>query len=83
MEKIEIVGVRDLNFKDDNGRQVEGTQLYYLMDDDRTKGKMAGKLFLSVQRRSTLSYIPGPGEKVMVNYDRYGRPVEFTPIREK
>lgn len=83
MEKIEIVGVRELNFKDDNGRQVEGTQLYYLMDDDRTVGKMAGKLFLSVQRRSSVSFVPNPGDIVFVNYDRYGRPVEFMPVPSK
>lgn len=83
MEKMQIVGIRELNFKDDNGRQVEGTSLYYLMDDDRTIGKMAGKVFVSAQRRSSMSYFPTPGAEVVVNYDRYGRPVEFSPIREK
>lgn len=81
MEKMEIVGVREVNFKDDNGRQVAGVSLYYLMDDDRTNGKLAGKLFISTQRRQVMTYFPGPGEEVVVNYDRYGRPVEFAPAK--
>lgn len=83
MEKMEIVGVRNVNFKDDSGRQVEGVSLYYLMDDDNTNGKMAGKMFLSAQRRLGMSYVPSPGDYVLVNYDRYGRPVEFSPIPSK
>lgn len=81
MEVMEIVGRRKVNFTDDNGRNVNGYSLYYVMDDDNTEGKMAGKMFLSEQRKEGLNYFPAPGEKVKVSYDRYGRPVEFVSVK--
>ena len=81
MEKMEVVGTRSVDFKDDNGRQVSGLSLYYLMQSDGVDGRMAGKMFVSAQRLPGLSYLPKPGDHVMVNYDRYGRPVEFSPAK--
>ena len=81
MEKIEVVGTKKVNFKDDSGRVVDGLSVFYLMDDDNTVGKMAGKMFISAARMDTLNHIPSAGEKCVVNYDRYGRPVEFTVIK--
>lgn len=81
MEKIEVVGTKKVNFKDDSGRVVDGLSVFYLMDDDNTVGKMAAKLFISAARLDTLNHIPAVGEKCTVNYDRYGRPVEFTVIK--
>lgn len=80
MEKIEIVGTRKVDFTDDNGRKVNGLSIYYVMDDDNTNGKMAGKLFLSDRRCSDVKHMPAPGDIVWVSYDRYGRPVDFTPV---
>ncbi|MDY3692472.1 MAG: hypothetical protein SO072_10955 [Dysosmobacter sp.] len=81
MEVIEVVGMRDVNFTDDNGRKVEGTSVFYLIQADGVVGKMAGKLFVSKDRRSGMDYFPAVGEKVAVNYDRYGKPSQFKPIK--
>lgn len=80
MEKVEIVGVREVNFKDDDGREVSGRSLYYLMEADRVDGKMAGKFFVSAKRWSGLTYAPRVGDRVWVSYDRFGKASDFQLI---
>ena len=80
MEKIDIVGLRDVNFTDDNGRTVDGTSVYYLISVDGVQGKMSGKLFVSRERRKQLSFFPSVGDTVMVSYDRRGKAIDFQPV---
>ena len=77
MEIIEVVGLRDVNFTDDNGRTVDGTSVYYLIQADGVVGKMSGKLFVSRDRRKQMTFFPEPGDTVAVSYDRYGKASEF------
>lgn len=81
MDKITVVGLRKVSFKDDNGRQVDGDSIFYTMVDDRTEGVMAGKMFISRDRAATLNYFPKVGDLVSVFYDRYGRPSEFGLVK--
>lgn len=81
MEKIQVVGRRDVDFIDKTGRQVTGLSLYILIPMDGVEGMKSDKLFVSSARLSSVSHIPQVGETVCVNYDRYGRPVEFTPVK--
>lgn len=80
MEIIEVVGLRDVDFVDDKGREVKGTSVYYLIQAEGVNGKMSGKLFVSAERKSTLKVFPKPGDVVAVSYDRYGKPSEFKPV---
>lgn len=80
MEKIEIVGLRDVNFTDDNGRMVDGTSVFYLTTADGVQGKMSGKLFVSRERRKQLSFFPSVGDTAAVFYDRYGKATDFQPV---
>ena len=80
MDKIEIVGLRGVSFKDDSGRQVDGISFFFLMDADGVTGRMAGKFFLSSQKRDGMDYVPDVGDHVWVYYDRYGKPSRFEKI---
>lgn len=80
MEILTIVGKREVNFKDDQGKVIDGISFYFTMEADGVIGVMTGKLFLSRERCSRLDKLPGIGEKVAVVYDRYGKPTEFRPI---
>ena len=80
MEIIEVVGLREVNFTDDNGRTVSGTSIYFLMASDGVDGKMSGKLFVSNERKKQMSYFPLIGDEVAVNYDRFGKPADFKPV---
>lgn len=80
MEIIEIVGTRLVNFTDDNGKTIQGTSFYFLMDGENVTGKIAGKLFVSSDRLRKMEVTPMVGQKVAVSYDRYGKPTEFRVI---
>lgn len=80
MDKMKIVGMRAVSFQDDSGRQVDGVSYYYLMDDDRVSGQLAGKFFLSVKKRDGLDYVPNVGDEVWTDYDRYGKPCRFEKV---
>lgn len=80
MEILTIVGKREVNFKDDQGKVIDGISFYFTMEADGVTGVMTGKLFLSRERCNRLDKLPGIGEKVAVVYDRYGKPTEFRPI---
>ena len=77
MEKLEIVGLRDVKFTDDNGRTVDGISVYYLIDADGVTGKMAGKLFVSRDRVKNMGFFPVVGDTVEVSYDRFGKASGF------
>ena len=81
MDKMLIVGLRSVSFEDDNGRMVEGTSFYYLMDADGVTGQMAGKFFLSLKKCDGMDYVPTVGDEVWVFYDRYGKPNRFEKVK--
>lgn len=80
MERIEVVGTRNVDFTDKQGRPVQGLSLYFLQYSDNVDGKMADKMFVGSGRLSTVGYLPKPGDVVDVHYDRFGKPVEFVPV---
>lgn len=80
MEVLEFVGRKHVDFMDDHGKHICGWSLFYLMDDDKTEGRMAGKMFISDDRCSKLT-LPVPGTVCEVSYDRYGRPTKFAPCK--
>lgn len=80
MEVIEVVGLREVDFKDGD-KVIKGTSIYYLMIADDVQGKVSGKLFVGADRRDQIGGIPAVGEKVAVSYDRYGKPTQFKPIK--
>lgn len=79
MEKMTIVGKRYVNFKDDSGKVVTGWSIYYTMAADGVIGVMAGKMFISDDRASSM-ILPDVGKSYEVFYDRYGRPNKFNPM---
>lgn len=80
MDKMKIVGLRGVSFKNDEGRQVDGTSFYYLMDADGVAGQLAGKFFLSHQQRDKMDYVPDVGDVVWVYYNRNGKPNRFEKV---
>lgn len=71
-EKVHIVGFRNVSFKDENGRQIEGYTLYWQQEpsDDKVTGVIAGKQFISSQY---VDYVPCVGDTVIFRYNKYGK----------
>ena len=72
MEKMTVVGLRSVDFVDDNGRAVKGYSVYYTMDDPDVNGLMASKLFVQQARWDGLRVKPVPGSTYMVSYYAVG-----------
>lgn len=81
MEKLTVVGLRSVDFVNDNGRAVKGYSVYYTMDDPDVNGMMASKLFVKHARWDGLRVKPVPGSTYMVFYDRYGRVANFELVK--
>lgn len=81
MEKVQVVGLRSVSFKDDkDGREISGVSLYLLLDHDQVEGKMADKVFVSAKKLENLEYFPKVGEEVYLDYDRYGKVSRFQQL---
>lgn len=81
MEKINVVGLRGVSFDDEKtGRPVNGTSIFFTMEDEHTSGLMAGKMFISAGVRDGMDYFPAVGDQCWVIYNRYGKPAKFEKI---
>ena len=71
-ERVHIVGFRNVSFKDESGRQIEGYTLYWQQEpeDDKVTGLICGKQFISSQY---VPYIPVLGDCVIFRYNKYGK----------
>ncbi len=66
-----LVGFRELDFIDDKGNPVKGTQLYTTYSEDGVTGKMCGKLFIHA---GTIALPPlTVGMALDITYTRKGK----------
>lgn len=74
-DKTEIVGIVDVNFTADDGKNVSGKTVFFTepLDPDRGEGRFAGKLFFSAAKLAALDFAPAVGQAVQFLYDRAGR----------
>ena len=81
MDKINVVGLRDVSFKDKKtGHPVSGTSVFYTTDDEYVTGVAAGKLFVSSYYCERMPYFPAVGDQCFVYYNRYGKPAGFERV---
>lgn len=81
MDTIKIVGVRDASFTGNDGKQINGTSYFYTMEDEKTEGLMAGKLFISSDNLAGCTVQPQVGQEVQVVYNRFGKAEDFLPVQ--
>lgn len=70
MEKLH--GYKKLDFSDDNGNPVKGTQLYTSYPEDGVTGEACGKLFIRDEMELPPLTI---GMMLEITYNRKGKPV--------
>ena len=78
-EKIYVVGIQFMNFKGNDGQQVDGVKVYYTQQVSRKglTGDIAGNFFVSRQYWDGLPYHPKDGEECLVYFNRYGKVSSF------
>lgn len=79
--KAKIVGIRNVNFTDQQtGNVVSGKSYFYEFFEDGVEGMAADKVFVTDQRFAQLSVHPVVGEEVNLEFSRYGKLSNVTKI---
>lgn len=83
MERVNVVGKRNVSFTDRNGtgNVISGVSFFITFTKEDVEGLMTDKLFLSAGRMSGVGYVPKVGDCVEVIYDRYGKVIGFNPVK--
>ena len=81
-DNTEIVGVVEVDFKNDTGETISGKTVYYTepLDPDRGEGRFAGKIFFSAAKLAALDFSPAVGQVVNFLYDRGGKVKAVTVV---
>ena len=78
MEVWKVVGFRNVDFKDSNGRQITGYRLYLARQPENRNifGLETHALFFS---KENVDYKPQENQMVRINYNRYGKVSSIVP----
>lgn len=80
-DKVKIVGVRKVNFTDkQTGNTVSGVTYFFTFKQDGVDGVAADKVFIHQDRLVDLSYLPSPGDEVILLWNRYGKLADVQKI---
>ena len=82
VDGTKIVGVVDVDFETNDGKNVTGKTVYFTepLDPDRGEGRFAGKLFFSAAKLAALDFAPVVGQGVHFLYDRAGKVKAVTVV---
>lgn len=76
METRTLIGYRRVNFQTDDGRQIHGYNLYYLINMDSGSdqdGSRGDKVYVPDNVLNEMGYTPSVGDQVTICYNRYGK----------
>lgn len=81
--KVKVVGLKSVNFKDDNtGREISGTSMYVTYEDPNVIGVRTDKFFIRPSMNFELNLIKPGSTVVDIYFDRYGKVDGFDIIEE-
>lgn len=83
MEKLKIMGIRWVDMKTDDNRNITGYSLYVAFPAENVEGLQTAKLFVSASLWSALSHRPVVNEEVIVFYNRSGKVADIHAVKEK
>ena len=82
-ENFEVLTVRDLDFKDDRGKEVKGMQLWLIRETDEKSwnGFEILKVWIPDGHRceSDVAALKR-GDIIQITWDRRGKPVQIVPV---
>lgn len=83
MEKIKVVGIRQVKFTaPDTKQEISGVRVYFLQDAPMRglEGQSCDSVFLSNEAFNKLSYVPSIGQECNIDFNRYGKVSSFVPL---
>lgn len=82
MEKMKVVGYREVDFEDkESGKRIQGVSLYVNHTADDVHGEMAEKLFLRPDVMMDNQYSPVVGEVIGITWGRKNRIVSIEKVK--
>lgn len=70
---MKVLGVKDVNFKDEKGKSIQGVNVFVAYPEDGVDGLMTEKIFLSLEKFDTVCENIKPGMELEVVYNRFGK----------
>lgn len=71
MNGAQVIGIKEVNFKAQDGKEVSGLTIYIMYRLANVEGCAAERIFVSFDRLSGVE--PKVGDNVNVYYNRYGK----------
>lgn len=79
---FQVIGYRNVNFKGQDGNDVTGVSYYLTQPIDKNgEGLSTEKVFLSTAKVAENGYRPQLGDRVEVQYNRYGKVAAIVKVK--
>lgn len=72
-----LIGIREVDFKGSDGKQIEGFNLWLSYEDEHIDGVGVEKVFIPKSRVVEFTCMPDLGDEVEIRYNRYGKVADF------
>ena len=73
MEIYTLVGMRRVNFKGQDGKSVDGWNLFFEYEDPNITGFGTEKIFISAAKFNEVSFMPEMGNRCQLMYNKFGK----------
>ncbi|AXF52696.1 MAG: hypothetical protein [Inoviridae sp.] len=77
---MKIIGLRSSSFTGQDGKMVNGLNIYMTGPLEKGEGLEAVRVFVSVDKASSWLYRPKVGDEVEIIYNRYGKCQEIVQL---
>lgn len=75
-----LVGMKDVDFKGQDGSQVKGWNLFFTYSDKYITGVGVDKIFVSDKKFSEVSFMPEIGKECRLLYNKYGKVADIVKV---
>lgn len=76
---MECIGIQNMNFKAQDGGQVNGCKIFFTYQDDHVEGMACDSVFVSAAKLEKLTFAPDLGQAFNVLYNKYGKVADIVP----
>lgn len=71
--EFKCIGIRQVDFKGNDGNQVSGLNLWLSYEDPHVDGVAVDKIFIPLSRVPRLTFVPDVGASCRVVYNKFGK----------
>lgn len=76
---MECIGIQNMNFKAQDGGQVNGTKFFFRYEDEHVEGMACDSVFVNAVKMRKLTFAPDLGQSFDIKYNKYGKVADIIP----